>query len=169
MKEDHSKQARVAATFIGPMLCLAADKLPEGPGCQYEVKLDGYRAIGIRTKTGVELWSRKKRDFSRRFPHIARALEALPVETVLDGEIVAVNCDGQPAFSSLQNFKDRAGAILFYVFDAPVLAGTDLRGKPLATRREMLQKLISKLPDTIRFSESFDASASELMVAVRSN
>jgi ATP-dependent DNA ligase len=74
------------ACFIEPMLCLAVEKVPAGPSWQYEIKLDGYRAIGVRTKTGVELWSRNKRDFSRRFPKVARALEALPVETVLDGE-----------------------------------------------------------------------------------
>jgi ATP-dependent DNA ligase len=51
----------------------------------------------------------------------------------------------------------------FYAFDAPVLAGADLRNTPLAKRREVLRDLISKLPDTIRFSETFDASASELM------
>jgi len=98
-----------------------------------------------------------------------QALQTLPGETVLDGEIVAVNGDGEPSFSSLKNFGDGAGAILFYAFDVPVLAGADLRSKPLATRREMLRELISKLPDTIRFSETFDASASELMAAVRSN
>jgi hypothetical protein len=32
-----------------------------------------------------------------------------------------------------------------------------------------LRELISKLPDTIRFSETFHASASELMAAVRSH
>jgi ATP-dependent DNA ligase len=169
MRERGGNAERASACFIEPMLCLAVEKLPEGPGWQYEVKLDGYRAIGVRTKTGVELWSRNKRDFSRRFPNVARALEALPAETVLDGEIVAVNGDGQPSFSSLQNFGDGAAAILFYALDAPVLAGADLRSKPLATRREMLRELISKLPDTIRFSETFDVSASELMAAVRSN
>ncbi len=50
-----------------------------------------------------------------------------------------------------------------------MLAGADLRSEPLTTRREMLRALISKLPDTIRFSETFDASASELMAAVRAN
>ncbi len=94
MKERSGKPVRIGASFIEPMLCLAVEKLPEGPGWQYEVKLDGYRAIGVRKKTGVELWSRNKRDFSRRFQNVARALEALPVETVIDGEIVAVNGDG---------------------------------------------------------------------------
>src|SRR5271155_4141431 len=149
MRERGGNAERVSACFIEPMLCRAVEKLPEGPGWQYEVKLDGYRAIAVRTKTSVELWSRNKRDFSRRFPKIARALEALPVETVLDGEIIAVNGDGRPSFGSLQNFGEGAAAILFYSFDAPVLAGGDLRSKPLATRREMLRELISKLPDTI--------------------
>ncbi len=45
------------ARFFEAMLCLTAYKLPEGPTWQYEVKLDGYRAIGVRTKVGVELWS----------------------------------------------------------------------------------------------------------------
>jgi DNA ligase D-like protein (predicted ligase) len=169
MKRLSDNTEAVAARFVEPMLCLAVDKLPEGPTWQYEVKLDGYRAISVRTKVGVELWSRNKKDFSRRFPEVTRALETLPVETVLDGEIVAVNGVGQPSFSSLQNFGDGAAAILLYVFDVPVLAGADLRSKPLAERREILRELISKLPDTIRFSETFDASASELMAAVRSN
>jgi ATP-dependent DNA ligase len=49
-----------------------------------------------------------------------------------------VNGDGQPSFSSLQNVGDGAAPILFYAFDTPVLAGVDLRSKPLAKRREML-------------------------------
>src|SRR5216683_7843934 len=145
MRERAGKAECASACFIEPMLCLAVEKLPEGPAWQYEVKLDGYRAIGVRTRSGVELWSRNKRDFSRRFANIAHALGAVPVETVLDGEIVAVNGDGLPSFSSLQNFGDGAAAILFYVFDAP-LAGADLRGKPLATRRQMLSELIPSLP-----------------------
>src|SRR5712691_6027213 len=161
MTTVNRKQPEVASIgakvgFFEPMLCLAVEKLPEGPAWQYEVELDGYRAIGVRTRSGVELSSRNKRDFSRRFPNIAHALGAVPVDTVLDGDIVAVNGDGLPSFSSLQNF-DGAAAILFYVFDAPVLAGADLRSKPLATRRKMLRELIPSLPDTIRFSETFDA------------
>ena len=168
MREREGNAERASACFIEPMLCLAVENLPEGPAWQYEVKLDGYRTIAVRTKTSVELWSRNRKDFSHRFPKVARALEALPGETVVDGEIVAVNGNGQPSFSSLQNFGDGSVAILFYAFDAPVLAGTDLRSKPLATRREMLRELIPSLPDTIRFSETFDASA-ELMAAVRLN
>jgi bifunctional non-homologous end joining protein LigD len=151
------------------MLCLAVDKLPEGPAGQYEVKLDGYPAIGVRTKVGVELWSRNKRDCSRRFPNVARGLEALPVETVLDGEIVAVISDGQPSFSSLQNFGDRAAPDSLLCFRRASASARTYAASLWRRVREMLREVISKLPDTIRFSETFDASASELMAAVRSN
>jgi ATP-dependent DNA ligase len=53
MRERGDKAGRASACFIEPMLCLAVEKLPEGPAWQYEVKLDGYRAIGVRTKAGV--------------------------------------------------------------------------------------------------------------------
>jgi hypothetical protein len=46
MKERSWKAQKIGACFIEPMLCLAVEKLPEGPAWQYEVKLDGYRAIG---------------------------------------------------------------------------------------------------------------------------
>ena len=64
MRDRSTIPDNVGACFIEPMLCLAVEKLPEGPAWQYEVKLDGYRAIGVRTKGGIELWSRNKRDFS---------------------------------------------------------------------------------------------------------
>jgi len=64
----------------------------------------------------VELWSRNKKDFSRRFLKVARALEEQPVETVPDGEIIAVSSDRQPSFSLLQNFGAGATSILFLCF-----------------------------------------------------
>jgi ATP-dependent DNA ligase len=129
MTRQKGKAEPISANFIEPMLCLAVEKLPEGSAWQYEVKLDGYRAIGVRTKTGVELWSRNKKDFSRRFPEVTRALETLPLETVLDGEIVAMNDDGLPTFGLLQNFGKGAGAIFFYAFDVLVLAGFVTRNR----------------------------------------
>ena len=57
---------------------------------------------------------------SRPFSSITHALDALPDETLIDGEVVAVDESGRPSFSSLQNF-DRAP--VFYAFDLPALAG----------------------------------------------
>ena len=48
MKEQSGNVQQISACFIEPMLCLAVERLPEGTAWQYEVKLDGYRAIGVR-------------------------------------------------------------------------------------------------------------------------
>lgn len=37
------------------MLCEAAERPPEGRSWRYEVKLDGYRAIGVKVAGRVQL------------------------------------------------------------------------------------------------------------------
>src|SRR5580698_5060459 len=103
------------------MLCLAAPKLPEGPDWQLELKLDGYRGIGIKSNDRAQLASRNGKNFSERFPTITRALNSLPDETVVDGEIVAVNADGVPSFNLLQHGGSAEHTILFYTFDLLIL------------------------------------------------
>ena len=152
------------AGFVEPMLCVAVKELPEGPGWEYELKLDGYRVLGLKREGTVRLFSRNGKDFSGRFPSVTRALEALPDETLIDGEAVAVDENGRPSFSSLQNL-DRA--LVFYAFDLPTLAGEDLKRRPLDDRRKALRKLTRHLGDTIRFSETFDASPANLIAVVR--
>jgi bifunctional non-homologous end joining protein LigD len=44
------------AAFIEPMDCLLVSKLPDGPDWTYKVKLDGYRAIGIKTSRETVLY-----------------------------------------------------------------------------------------------------------------
>jgi ATP-dependent DNA ligase len=44
--------------FIEPMACLAVADLPAGSDWEYEVKLDGYRAIAFKTRGRVHLRSR---------------------------------------------------------------------------------------------------------------
>jgi DNA ligase D-like protein (predicted ligase) len=155
------------ARFFEPMLCLAVTKLPEGPEWQLELKLDGYRGIGIKTNGRAHLASRNGKNFSERFPAVTRALNRLPDETVIDGEIVAVNEDGRPSFNLLQNFGGAEHTILFYVFDLLILAGTDLRSRPLEQRRALLRELIPTLGDPVRHSETFDVPVAELLATVR--
>lgn len=39
---------KTKAAFIQPMDCLSASKLPEGSQWVWEIKLDGYGAVGAR-------------------------------------------------------------------------------------------------------------------------
>jgi bifunctional non-homologous end joining protein LigD len=72
------------------MLCESAERPPEGREWRYELKLDGFRAIGRKSGRSAQLWSRNQKDFARRFPNVVRGIAELPSDTAIDGEIVAL-------------------------------------------------------------------------------
>jgi bifunctional non-homologous end joining protein LigD len=78
-----------------PMLCENAERPPEGEDWRYELKLDGFRAIGRKSGRSAQLWSRNQKDFTRRFPDVAKAMRELPDDSVIDGEIVALDAAGK--------------------------------------------------------------------------
>jgi bifunctional non-homologous end joining protein LigD len=77
--------------FIEPMLLLRTEHLAEGNRWLYELKLDGFRAVAYKSNGKVQLRSRNNKDFNAKYPAIVRALQSMPDETVIDGEIVALD------------------------------------------------------------------------------
>ena len=65
------------AAFIEPMECLAVSKLPDAANWIWEVKIDGYRAIAVKSDDGVNLFSRTKKTFNSKFSYIRDALADL--------------------------------------------------------------------------------------------
>src|SRR5229473_13674 len=97
------------------MLLMPVRTLPEGANWAYELKLDGYRSLAVKANGQVHLRSRTTKDFNTRYPAVAKALAPLPDETVIDGEVVALDASGRPSFNLLQNHG--SAPIIYYVFD----------------------------------------------------
>jgi DNA ligase D-like protein (predicted ligase) len=157
------------APFFEPILCDKAEQPPEGPEWRYELKLDGYRAIGFRSEGRAQLWSRNGKDFVRQFPEVAKAIASLPEDTAIDGEIVALDADGKPSFALLQGSSAGAAPVVYYAFDLLMVRGRDLRLSPLQERRKRLRKVVDRLPASIRYSETFAVPAATLVRVVREN
>ena len=79
------------ARFVEPMLLQRCADLPEGSAWLHELKLDGFRAIAFKSAGKVYLRSRNDKDFNARYPEVVKALSVMPDETVIDGEIVALD------------------------------------------------------------------------------
>jgi ATP-dependent DNA ligase len=124
------------------MECLAVAKLPDGAHWLYEIKLDGYRAEAVRSEGGVILFSRRRKSFNKQFSLIVEALADLPENTVIDGEVVALDESGRPDFNLLQNFRSGASRIHYFVFDLLVYDGRDLTRLPLFERREIMRSVL---------------------------
>lgn len=93
------------------------------------------------------------------------ALRELPDETVIDGEVVALDAGGKPVFSLLQN---GATDVHFYAFDLLVLSGKDVTGEPLVKRRDLLEnQVLPGIPEPVRCSPVLAASLSDLVQSIR--
>jgi DNA ligase D-like protein (predicted ligase) len=147
------------------MDCLPVSTVPEGPEWTYEIKLDGYRLEAVKTKGKVTVYSRRRNVLNEKFGYIAGALEKLPDDTVLDGELVAMDEEGRSNFNLLQNSKSAASKIHYFAFDVLMYKGKVLTGEPLAKRRETLAKILPR-NDHISLS-AVGRSASQMLGFVK--
>jgi ATP-dependent DNA ligase len=77
----------------------------------------------------------------------------LPDETVIDGEVIALDEDGRPSFSVLQNYGSSKAPVVYFVFDVMMLAGQDIMNHPLMERRQFLErKVLPRLTDPVRYA-----------------
>src|SRR6185437_12037830 len=127
---------------IKPMLAKYIDKPFNDNDWIFEMKWDGYRAIANVKNGKAELYSRNGLHF-QRYDTVKTALESLPFDAVLDGEIVALDEQGIPKFQYLQNYESGPSRPLQYnVFDIVYYNGYDLKNVPLIRRKELLAQLI---------------------------
>ena len=121
-----------------------------------EWKWDGIRAQLIRRDGETWLWSRGEELIGTRFPEVTDAAEHLPDGTVLDGEILAWDDNGVLPFSELQRRIGRKSVgkkllsdvpCIFMAYDMMESVGEDIRALPFSRRRELMDQLVTQLPD----------------------
>ena len=122
-----------------------------------EWKWDGIRVQLIRRGADIALWSRGEERLDGRFPEIEHALASLPGDAVIDGELLGWREGDAPLpFTALQTRIQRRKPGPKVLADTParVLAydllereGEDLRARPLAERRAMLEDLLASHGD----------------------
>jgi len=168
MKIDLQQLPKARLDFMPPMLARPGAELPSGTNWIYELKLDGYRALVMKTRRVVTLFSRRGNNLSHNYPTIVRAFSFLPDDTIVDGELVVLDEEGRPTFSALHKSRFTPDALHFYVFDLLAYQRRDVRKLPLAQRRELLeQHVLKNMRDPIRLSIVFNASPKRLIAAAK--
>jgi ATP-dependent DNA ligase len=139
---------------VEPMLAAVAAALPAAGDVLYEPKWDGFRAIVYRSRDDLYIQSRELKPLDRYFPELRAALLAqLPAGCVLDGEIIIVTDHGldfdalqqriHPAASRIAKLAEETPSA-YVAFDLLAVRGRDIRGKPQAERRGLLESLLER-------------------------
>jgi bifunctional non-homologous end joining protein LigD len=155
--------------FFEPMMAKLVKRASTGDW-QYEIKYDGFRALAfIQNKDNVRLISRNEKDLGNKFPEVLKSLRLLPTEnTILDGEIVALDSKGRSSFQLLQNRESgQSPPLVYYIFDVPQQNGTDLRSVPLEERQARIKKLIRRPTGVLRVSEVLNGDGNALLEQAR--
>jgi bifunctional non-homologous end joining protein LigD len=166
--------AKKRAVEPEPMLAETAEKPPLGRDWIFELKYDGFRLLA--SKKG--LFYRSGREATNLYPEIARAVRALPYDSLLlDGEICVLDPKGLPEFQRLQQRAKLTRAIdierasvespvVCYAFDLLEAEGYDLRPLPLVERKRLL-KMVLPPKGFLRYSDHVEGKGEEFFRAVK--
>lgn len=147
--------------FLAPQLATLVREPPQGDEWLHELKFDGYRMICHLHRGKARFWSRNGKDWTEKFPNLAKALAAFPATTaILDGEVVIVDKAGRSSFQSLQQSMGKGGregatAFVFEIFDVIYFDGYSLMQTPLKERKAALEQLLApaKAKGPLRYSD----------------
>jgi bifunctional non-homologous end joining protein LigD len=166
--QTRSKSARrklvAPPRFVAPMKATAVTELPLGGEWIYEVKWDGYRALGSKCGDNARLLSLKNKDLTSDFPSVAEAVRLIRADSILiDGEVVAVDSKGCPSFQALQNRASLSPdwEVVYYAFDLLNLEGRDWTKDPLRERKKKLREVLED--SGVRYNADLPGSPEEII------
>lgn len=162
-------------------LAYALEGAPEQLGAvtdwQAERKWDGIRGQLIVRGGQHYLWSRGEELITDKFPEYGQAAQELPDGTVLDGEILPWRDGTALGFQLLQTRIGRKqvgksllqkAPVAFMAYDLLEWKGADLRQRPLAARRALLEQLVKPLTlPWLLLSQTLSAPGWDALKALR--
>jgi len=167
-KPTKAKKAIIASMpgFIAPQLCTSVERPPSGADWVHEIKFDGYR-VQMRIEDGkAVLKTRKGLDWTPKFATVATAAAELP-DSIIDGEVVALDENGAPDFAALQAAlsEEKTQNLVFFAFDLMWSEGRDLRQETLAARKARLKEMLERHGDgvVIRYVEHFETGGDAVL------
>jgi bifunctional non-homologous end joining protein LigD len=137
-----------------PMNCTLIKQPFNDPAWIYEVKLDGYRIVAIKSGDEVKLHSRSALNYTKYYPTVVEALKEMSNDLVLDGEIVVLDDKGRPSFDLLQKYQQDM-PIVYYCFDLLWMDGFDITGLKLTERKSLLKQVIAE-SEIVKYSDDFE-------------
>ncbi|SFH65748.1 DNA ligase D [Modicisalibacter xianhensis] len=147
-----------------PQLATLVRQAPEGEDWIHEIKFDGYRVLARLEKGEVRLITRNNKDWTHRFPELARVIAQLPVDSALfDGEVVSLGQDGISSFRRLQEALStgRTAGLVYQAFDLLYLNNHDLREAVLVDRKRLLSQLLASLGlkghNSVRYADHIES------------
>jgi bifunctional non-homologous end joining protein LigD len=173
-------QQRPMPTVIRPMLATLAAKAFDNPEWLFEIKWDGYRAVAFIEDGGVRLVSRTQNDLTAQFSELGGLAKFVKAQrAILDGEIVALDDEGRPSFSLMQQrtgfqpgkrrLPRREGVpVIYYAFDLLYVDGLDLRRVGLEQRKKLLQdQIVAGDGGILHFSDHYAEKGLDLFEAAK--
>jgi len=151
---------------IKPMLAKLHKEPFNNPGWIYEIKWDGYRAIAEVNKKEIRLYSRNGLSFKEYYVVVYEELKKIKKDTIIDGEIVALDKKGKPSFQLLQQYIQEQTPICYYVFDCLYINGRSIEDKPLLERKKLLKELLPK-SDIIRYCDHVEENGKDFFRALQ--
>ena len=145
---------------LQPMLATLTDKPFDDDEWLFEDKYDGFRMVANIEGGKVTLYSRNGKIISDSYIEVAKALEGVKGDAVIDGELVALDENGVSHFQLLQNALRHKARLVYCAFDLMFQDGDDLRGFTLLERKKRLKSILPR-HKLIEFSRHRKKSGTE--------
>jgi bifunctional non-homologous end joining protein LigD len=129
---------------LQPMLATLTDAPFDDKGWIFEDKYDGFRMVATIEGGKVTLYSRNGKIISQNYIDVAKALEGVNGDAVIDGELVALDNKGVSHFQLLQNARRDEAKLQYCPFDLMFQDGEDLRDLPLLERKKRLKSVLPR-------------------------